>query len=89
MYNLTSRKLRTSKPPRMFQWDAVDTSPDLGGHSVVEPFEMAVRHNRRTTRTEIEFSLAGFIFTYVQDILWLSYRGASPPLPPYGSATAC
>jgi len=32
MYNLMSLRLR--KPPRLFQWDAVDTSPDLGGQNV-------------------------------------------------------
>ena len=35
--------------PSMFQWDAVDTSPDLGGQNVLKTFEMAIRHNRRTT----------------------------------------
>jgi len=25
---------KASKPPRMFRWDAVDTSPDLGGQNV-------------------------------------------------------
>jgi len=49
----------------MFQWDVVDTSPDLGGQNVLETFEMAIRHNRRTARTELEFSVAGLIFTYV------------------------
>jgi len=39
----------------MFQWDAVDTSPDLGGQNVFKTFEMAIRHNRWTTRTELEF----------------------------------
>jgi len=38
----------------VFQWDAVDTSPDLGGHNVLETFEMAIRRNRRTTRSEFE-----------------------------------
>jgi len=51
----------------MFQWDAVDTttSPDLGGQDVVKTFEIAIRYNTRTTRMELEFFVAGFIFTYV------------------------
>jgi len=47
----------------MFQWDAVDTSPDLGSKTVLKTFEMAIRHNRRTTRTELQFSVDGLIFT--------------------------
>jgi len=60
----------------MFQWDAVDTSPGLGGQNVFKTFEMAIRHNRWTTRTELErVSVPGFIFSYVQKDLWLSYGG--------------
>jgi len=29
MCDLMSLKLRTRNPPRMFQWDAVDISPDV------------------------------------------------------------
>jgi len=43
-----------SKPPRTSQWDAVDTSPDLKSQNVLKTFEMAIRNNRRTTRTELE-----------------------------------
>jgi len=33
----------------------------------VKTFDMAIRHTRQTTRTELRvFSAAGFIFTYVQ-----------------------
>ena len=32
----------------MFQWDAVDTSHDLGGQNVLKTFEMAIRHKRQT-----------------------------------------
>jgi len=47
--------VKSSRPPRMFHWDAVDTSPDLRGQNVLKTFEMmAIRHNRRTTRTELE-----------------------------------
>ena len=50
----------------MFQWDAVDTNPDLEGQNVIKSFEMAIRHNRRTTRTELQsFFVAGFILTDV------------------------
>ena len=54
----------------MFRWDAVDrpTSTDLGGQNVLITFEMATRCKRRTTRTEREFSVVGFSFTYVQKI---------------------
>jgi len=32
----------------------VDTSPDLGGQNVIlKTFEIAIRHNRQTTRTEL------------------------------------
>ena len=40
----------SSKPPRMFQWDAVDTGPDLGGQNVLKTFEMAIRHNKQGLR---------------------------------------
>ena len=65
----------------MFQWDAVDTSPDLGSRHILKTFEMAIRHIRRTTRTELEFSVAGFIFTYVQNIFLvvLGGRAIAPP----------
>ena len=46
----------------MFQWDAVDTGPDLGDHNVLETFEMAIRHKRRTTRTELESFLSLDLF---------------------------
>jgi len=45
---------KSSKHPGMFQWDSVDTSPDLAGQNVRKTFEMAGRHSRRTTRTELE-----------------------------------
>jgi len=40
MYNLTSLNYTCEiihKPSRMFQWDAVDTSPDLEGGQNVLP----------------------------------------------------
>jgi len=33
---------KSSKPPGMFQWDAVDTGPDSGGQNVLNTFEMAI-----------------------------------------------
>jgi len=33
---------KSSKHARMFQWDAVDTSPDLAGQNVLKTFEMAI-----------------------------------------------
>jgi len=38
----------------MLQWDAVDTNPDLGVQTILKTFELAIEHNRRTTRTELE-----------------------------------
>jgi len=35
-------------------WDAVDASPKLGGQNVLKTFAMAIQHNRRPTRTELE-----------------------------------
>jgi len=79
MYNLESSitHAKSSKPPRMFHRDAVDTSPDFGGRNVLKTFEMAIRHNWRTTRTELEseFSLAGSIFTYLQKYFLAHLRG--------------
>jgi len=50
----------------MFQWDAVVTSPDLGGQNVPETFEMAIDvKGGRPERNWREFSVTGFIFTYV------------------------
>ena len=67
----------------MFQCDAVDTSPDLGGQNVLITFKvMTVRHNMITSgrheRTYREFSVAGFILTYVQKS-WLSSAGGAIP----------
>jgi len=68
----------------MFQWDAVDTNPDLEGQNVIKSFEMAIRHNRRTTRTELQsfLSLDLFSLTFKNIFFWLSYGGASAPIVP-------
>jgi len=57
-----SLKLRTRNHPRMFQWDAVDTSPDSWDQNVLKTFEMAIRHNRQTTRTELERACCRWIY---------------------------
>ena len=68
----------------MFQWDAVDTNPDLEGQNVIKSFEMAIRHNRRTTRTELQsFFVAGFILTDVPKYFsGFLMGGASAPIVP-------
>jgi len=65
----------------MFQWDAVDFSPDLWGQNVLKTFEMAIRHNRRTTRTELESFLALDLLslTFKNIFLVLLRGGRSPP----------
>jgi len=79
---------KSSKPPGMFQWDAVDTGPDSGGQNVLKTFEMAIRHNRRTTRTELEIIFCRRIYFHLRSkIFFLALlRGAMPPI--FGSATA-
>ena len=39
-----------------------------GGKNVFKTFEMAIRHNRRLTRTQLDFSVAGFTFTLFSNI---------------------
>jgi len=59
-----------------------------GGQNVLEIFELATRHNGRTTRTDDtngirEFSVDGFIFTYVQKyISGPLTKGGRPHRPP-------
>jgi len=79
----------------IFQWDAVDASPDLGGQNVLKTFEMAIPRKRRTTRVtngirESFLSLDLFFRVCSKIFFWYSRGwGRSPPspLPPYGSAT--
>ena len=72
-------------------WDAVDTSPDLGGQNALKTFEMVIRHDRRPTRTEFESCLSLNLFSLTfKNILWPSYGGGAiaPVAPsPYGFAT--
>jgi len=67
---------KSSKPPTTFQWDAVDTSPDLWGQNVLRTVEMAIRHKRRTTRTasERESSVAGLFSLTFKNIFWPSWQ---------------
>jgi len=59
----------------MFQWDAVDTSPDLWGQNVLKAFELAARPTTRTTRSELESFLSLDLFsltfknTFLLDLL--------------------
>jgi len=69
----------------MFQWDAVDFSPDLWGQNVLKTFEMAIRHNRRTTRTELEsFLTLDLLSLTFKNIFLVLLRGGTiaPIYPP-------
>ena len=72
-------------------WDAVDTSPDLGGQNALKTFEMVIRHIQAADTNGIgEFSVVEFIFTYVQKYFMTLLRGGGdrPVAPsPYGFAT--
>ena len=72
-------------------WDAVDTSPDLGGsQNVFKNFEMAIRHDGQPTRTELEIVFCRWIYFHLRSeiFFWPSYGGQSPPPHrPHGSAT--
>jgi len=61
-----SLKLHTRNHPslQVFQWDSVDAIPiyGLGGQNDLKTFEMAIRHKRQTTRTELERVFCRLIF---------------------------
>jgi len=82
---------KSCESPRMLQWDAVDTSPDLGGQNVLKTFEMAIRYDRRAIRTELERVFCRWMYFYLRSkiVFWLSYRGGGdcPRRLPPGSAT--
>jgi len=66
-------------------WGAVDTTPDSGGQSVLNTFEMAIRHNRAADTNGIResfLSLDLYLLTF-KDIFWpsLSRGGARPHRP--------
>jgi len=67
----------------MFQWDAVDSSPELGGQSVLKIFELAVRYNRQTARAELQSFLSPDSFSLMFNNIFLAPI-AHPPV----SATA-
>ena len=69
---------------RMFQWDAVNTSPDLGGQNVLKTFEMAIHHNRLMTRTELETGFCRWIYFHLCSKIFFG-----PLAFPYASATVC
>ena len=70
----------------MFQWDAVDNSPDLVSQNVLKTFERAIGHNRWTTRTELERVFCCWLYFHSRskNILLALFRGGgrSPPSPP-------
>jgi len=73
---------KSFKPPTLFQWDAVDISRDLLGQNVLKIFELATRHNKRTTRTELErerFFVDGIILTYIEKYIPDSLTGGVLP----------
>ena len=90
MYNLMSLKLRVRNQPSLPQWDAVDTGPDLRCQNVLTTFETAIRHNRRTTQTELEKVFCRWIYFHLHSkiFFWPSYGGRSPPSPLW-PATVC
>ena len=56
------------------------------GQNVLKTFEMAIRHNRRTTRTESESFLSLDLFSLsFKNIFLVLFRGGgrSPPFPPH------
>jgi len=75
----------------MPQWDARDTSPHQWVQNVLETFEIAIRHNRRTTRTELERVFCHWIYFHLRSKIfsWLSWGQDDRPNRPrhYGSAT--
>ena len=70
MYNLISLKLRTQifqASIRMFHCDAVDTSPYLRVKMSQKPSKWLFdKKGGRQKRNLTEFSVTGFIFSYVQ-----------------------
>ena len=73
----------------MLQWNAVDTSPDVGDQNVLETFEMAIWHKRRTAQTELKFSVTGFTFTYVQKYFLALLGGRGTIAPSVDCVTLC
>jgi len=82
---------KSSKRPEMFQWDAVDTSPDLAGRNVLKTFEMAIPHDGLTTRTELERVFRRWIYFHSRSkkyfLALLRGWGGGDRLHPHGSVT--
>ena len=69
----------------MPQWDARDTSPHQWVQNVLETFEIAIRHNRRTRRTELERVFCRWIYFHLRSKIfsWLSWgQDDRPNRPP-------
>jgi len=67
----------------MFQWDAVDTSLDWGGggQNVLKTFEIAIQHNRRTTRTELQRVFCRWTYFYLPSKYFPGLlRGVTAPI---------
>ena len=73
---------KSSKPPRMFQCDAVDISRDLGGKMSSKPSKWLfnVKGGRHERIRESFLSLDLFSLKF-KNILWPYYGGQSPPSP--------
>jgi len=73
---------KSSKPPRMFQCDAVDISRDLGGKMSSKPSKWLfnVKGGRHERIRESFLSLELFSLKF-KNILWPYYGGQSPPSP--------
>jgi len=66
----------------------VDTSPDLGGQNVIlKTFEIAIRHNRQMTRTELSFLPMDLFSLTLTNILALLRGGGR--LPPIDATLFC
>jgi len=68
----------------MFQWDAVDTSPDQGDQNVLKTVQMAIRHDMRTTRTELYSDFCRWIYFHLRSkiFFWSSYAAVAPSYGP-------
>jgi len=65
----------------MFQWDAVDTSPDLAGQNVPKTVEMAIRRDRRERESFLSLNL--YPLTFKNIFLTLLRGRRSPHRPPW------
>jgi len=68
----------------MFQWDAVDTSPDLGSQNLKYPRNLrnGHRHTRWTTRTELESFLSLDLFSLTFNNIFLAVLGGGEAIAP-------